>query len=85
MKTIWKYPLRFDDYQCVIMPADSAVLTVQLQDGTPTLWAEVDTRNVLHTLGILMYGTGNPLPANPGRYIATVQDNRGLVQHFYEA
>lgn len=84
---IWKYPLQVTDEQAVPMPIGSQLMTVQMQNGTPCLWALVDeTRNPSGTVKrIAIYGTGNPIPDDPGRYIATFQMSNGaLVFHAFE-
>lgn len=42
MKTIYKYPLDVTDRQVIAMPEDAEILTVQVQNGKPMLWAVVD-------------------------------------------
>ena len=86
---IWKYPLKMTDKQVVEMPYRAKILTVQVQFGTPCLWALVDETNIpgvkLTPRTITIYGTGNPMPVNPGVYIGTFQVRGGdLVFHVFE-
>lgn len=41
-KMIWKFPLELKEWQALDMPIGSEVLTLQVQEGTPTLWVMVD-------------------------------------------
>ena len=82
---IWKWTLNMTDVQTVEMPAGAKPLTVQLQGGMPQLWALCDERSPVEPRLIAIYGTGNPMPANPGRYISTFQMAGGsLVFHAFE-
>lgn len=85
---IWKYPLEVTDRQALAMPPDARLLTVQVQCGKCWLWALVDEtrRNFeFENRCIAIYGTGNPMPDDPGRYISTFQAMGGdLVFHAFE-
>lgn len=90
MKTIFKYPLNVG-YNDLRLPQGARVLTVQTQNNVINLWAEVPVANgsghepetQLRTFNV--YGTGRPIPNEPGRYIGTVQQLQGaLVWHIYE-
>jgi len=86
-KTIWKYELKIDDLQNVTMPIGAEILSVQMQNDTPCLWAlvnpdekETDARN------IETFGTGHPVTYDMGvtrKFIDTYQ-TRGLVFHVFE-
>lgn len=85
MKRIFKFPLQITDIQKIRMPKDSSLLTVQVQKGTPCLWALVDTDKeaVERLIGII--GTGHPVPENVLRYIGTFQVLEGtFVGHVFE-
>lgn len=87
MRTIWKTTLDvMQETQLVRFPRGAELLTVQIQAGfQPVLWARVDDAAPLESRAIAMYGTGWPMPADPGVYLGTVQDERGgFVWHFYE-
>lgn len=84
-RAIWKFALlrRLSE---VHMPPAATVLTVQMQDGLPALWAVCDTTTrELETRRFRIYATGEPLPPAPGRYVSTVQDLNGLVWHVFES
>lgn len=82
---IWKWTLNMTDVQTVEMPAAAKLLTVQLQGGMPQVWALCDERAPKEPRHIAIYGTGNPMPDEPGDYIATFQMHGGaLVFHAFE-
>lgn len=85
---IWKYPIEVTDQQNVKMPNGAKILTVQMQGDKPFLWALVDEtlpKFQFEVHAIAIYGTGNPIPDQPGDYIATFQMmGGGLVFHAFE-
>lgn len=83
--TIYKYPLETTDEQKIEMPKGANILTVQVQNGTPCLWALVNPENRPEQRIISIFGTGNPIkPANIV-YIGTYQLMEGkLVLHVFE-
>lgn len=85
MKTVYKYRLDMAfPHQVISMDEGAQMLTVQIQDGIPHLWALVDpTRpHVIRTVSII--GTGQPMP-DDGVYISTFQMHGGaLVFHAFE-
>jgi len=86
MKTIWKWKLEITDNNYVKMPENARILTVQLQYDVPMIWALVDTVDKKESMRTIhIYGTGNPLPDNPGKYISTFQLFSGdLIFHVFE-
>ena len=87
MKTIYKYPLPVTDEFEVLLPVGARILTVQVQNDTPCLWAEVDAeQTVMASHAFNLFGTGHPVPAAPGTYLGTFQLREGrLVFHLYES
>lgn len=87
MKTIHKLSLNIRDEQEVLLPEDAEILTVQIQNGIPCIWAIVDTKNDLKHRKIVTIGTGHEI-SNMGRfqkYIGTYQyDANNLVFHVFE-
>ena len=82
---IWKWPLTIADRQTIEMPSGAKLLTVQMQGERPQLWALCKEANPLIARKIAIYGTGNPMPDEPGQYIATFQSHGGaLVWHVFE-
>lgn len=82
---IHKYPLKVTDEQKVTIPYGAKILTVQVQNGTPCLWAEVDVDQVRQTKQpVFIVGTGHPMPAAAQQYLSTFQLEDGkLVFHVY--
>ncbi len=85
--TIWKYPLKTVDQQVVEMPANAQVLTLQMQHGSPHIWAWVDSAAPKRKRLFITVGTGRPLPpfAATSVYRGTYQlDGGALVLHVFE-
>jgi hypothetical protein len=83
VKTVWKYELSPETE--VELPEGAKVLTVQTQDGKPFLWAEVDPDRPTVGRSFVAYGTGHPMPDNPGTYVGTFRlPDFGFVFHVYE-
>jgi hypothetical protein len=86
-KTIWKYELKIDDLQNVIMPVGAEILSVQMQNETPCLWALVNPdEKDTDARYIETFGTGHPVAYDMGgtrEFIGTYQ-TRGLVFHVFE-
>ena len=76
------------DWQGVTMPEGAEILTVQIQNDVPYLWALVDPEARTEIRGIAMFGTGHPIDYDigaSGRYISTFQLRNGeLVFHVFE-
>jgi len=87
MRTIYKYPLQLTDSQILYLPSNAQILTVQIQNKIPCLWAVIET-TVNYTEGrqICIFGTGNPIVYNDNLiYISTIQLNEvALVFHVFE-
>jgi hypothetical protein len=67
------------------MPEGAEILTVQMQNGEPCLWALVDAHLPTTNRKILIRGTGHDA-SGVGRYISTFQMKGGaLVFHAFEA
>jgi hypothetical protein len=93
---VFKYPLGVTDRQLVKLPFKAQILTVQLQNDMPHLWALIDDEAPTFNLSsrrpprnheILIVGTGHPIDqrAEDLKYISTFQLNGGaLVFHVFE-
>jgi len=83
---IYKWTLEITDEQTLPMPANAEILCVQIQHGEPQLWALCDEVQFPGKRTIYIYGTGNPISKNPGKYIGTFQTHNGkLIWHVFEA
>lgn len=85
MITIHKYQFEIADSVVIEMPEGANVLSVQVQDGEPMMWAVVETTYCLKKKAFRIYGTGHKLDffATEGKYIGTIQHN-GFVWHIFE-
>ena len=82
-KSIWKFPLVVTDEQIVPLPIGAEVLSVQVQNGVPCLWAKVDTDAVKEGRVVQIFGTGHDA-SDAGDYISTFQLHDGeLVFHAF--
>ena len=82
---IWKWTLILTGEQTIEIPLAAEILTVQMQGDNPQLWALCDEHAHKSVRHIAIYGTGQPMPENPGKYIATFQLHNGaLVFHAFE-
>lgn len=89
MKTVWKFPLRIDDRQTVMMPVDAQILHVDWQEGTEAcVWALVDDESpAREKRWFRISGTGHPLPdfAPWWRFVGTfLMRPLGLVFHVWD-
>ena len=55
MKAVYKYPLKIDDYQQVILPVGAETLCVKVQNGNVCLWALIDKEYTDHDWGVYKY------------------------------
>ncbi len=85
MNRIYKYPVIVTDEFNLTMPVGAKVLSVQVQNGSPQLWAMVDTSEPLSEIrSFRVIGTGHPIDSDPGVYIGTFQIHGGeLVLHLF--
>lgn len=86
MITIYKYKIQVVDDQTISIPLGAKLLTVQVQNGIPCLWALVDTEQKHEDVFIEIVGTGNPVTGTDSReYISTFQLHGGrLVFHVFK-
>jgi hypothetical protein len=85
MITIFKYQFLIADQVIISMPEGAKVLSVQVQNNTPTIWAMVVTESKPQNRQFRVYGTGNELDtfAINGKHLGTIQQN-GFVWHIFE-
>lgn len=83
MRTIYKESLTVTRKQFIEVHEDSKILTIQIQDGQPFVWMEVDTSKPIITLCFWLFGTGHGIPEDfKGWYVGTFQQ-ADLVLHLY--
>ncbi len=89
-KEIWKYKLKHEERQNIIMPRNSQILSVQAQDDQPCLWVLVSPNQVdTECRNIEIYRTGQTiLYSDEGvkrEFLGTFQLYDGsLVFHVFE-
>lgn len=89
-RIIWKYGVPMTDHFALSMPSGAQVLTVQILDGVPQLWALVDPSRPPQQRQFALYGTGWELPHTAqeiGVYVGTFQVSEGklkLVWHLFD-
>lgn len=85
MKTIWKYVTCWDAF-ALMMPRGAKVLSVQVQNGVPCIWALVDPVEPVEMRRFLLVGTGHEIECTDGlSFIGTFQMRDGeLVFHLFE-
>lgn len=89
MNTIWKKTIgavNSDGIALIEVPQGSKFLTVQIQQGEPTIWFLCDTDQPFVVRVIQWVGTGLAVKSLDDLvYIATVQQHNGtFVSHFFE-
>ena len=88
METIWKFELESTQLQAIEMPLDAEILTVQVQDNIPCIWALVDPTKKTGKRVFDIFGTGCDITSGGGidrEYIGTYQVNNGMfVFHVFE-
>ena len=85
MKSIWKFPIEITDEQKVFMPRTAKILSVQVQQGTPCVWALVDTEEQKTERTLVVHGTGHPCVCDSSEFVGTFQVAGGsLVFHLFE-
>ena len=87
-RTIWKYPLVITDYQLISIPTYGEILSVQVQNNIPCIWALVDPDGEIELRGFEIYGTGHTIQFDMGvdrKYIGTfITHDDNLVWHLFE-
>ena len=81
MKTIWKYPM-ISSLAKIHMPAEAEILSVQVQNGCPHIWALVDTDNPPTERMFEVVVTGGDVK-HSSEYLGTFQ-NDWFVGHLFE-
>jgi hypothetical protein len=84
--TIWTYPFDVTDEFEQLMPAGAKVLSVQVQNGQPCMWALVDAAERDEVRKFRVVGTGHPIENSHAlQFVGTFQIHGGmLVFHLCE-
>lgn len=81
---IFKFPLDVCEDQCIRVPADAQVVSLQTQNGVPCLWVLLDPKADKERRVFYTVGTGHDVPENAGAFVGTYQYTGGLVFHVFE-
>ena len=60
-KRIYKYAAPGEDYFSLELPRGAKILTVQVQDDEPQIWALVNPENPTELRSFHLAGTGHPI------------------------
>ena len=85
MHTIHKFQVPLVDIPVLFMPKGSNILSFQVQNNIPVIWALVDDEAVMENKRFIMLGTGHPASNvidHLCKYIGTIQLD-GLVWHLF--
>ena len=84
--TIWKFNFETIDSFSLDMPILSEILTVQIQNNSPCIWAKVYPENIKIKRYFRVFGTGHTMnELEDLEYIGTYQMMGGnLVFHLFE-
>ena len=87
MKRILKYKIEAIGEQSVEMPLGAEILTVQIQNGEPHIWAMVEDGFCPLKYRIRTFGTGHEIPSDfIGKHIGTYQTTYGgFVFHVFQS
>ena len=83
MNKVFKYPVPVNDYFFLDIPRGAKILTVQVQNGEPQIWALVNPENPIKTRNFCLAGTGDSINERNLIHIGTFQI-RSLVWHLFE-
>lgn len=81
---VFKYPIDLIEYFNVNIPNGGVLLSFQVQEGVPMLWALVDENRQLEQRKFRVAGTGHPITDNIKAFVGTIQMESGLVWHLFE-
>lgn len=82
MKQMWKYNLTVGELNTISVPQNSELKTIQLQNGFPCVWLEVETKNDRCERMYKFFPTGVDID-EPAHYKGTIQLG-WTVWHLYE-
>lgn len=82
MKTVYKYPISYDDVFKLELPVNAKVIHIAMQHGSPCMWVQLDLEMTRALRSFVVVGTGQRVPAN-SEYVGSVMDGI-FVWHIYE-
>lgn len=82
--TVWKYILEVTDEQWLELPRGYRFLSVDVQNGVPCLWVQVDSEAVKDSILVVTVGTGEPMRKDDMKFLGTYQlYNGSFVGHVF--
>ena len=87
MLKVFKYEVPISDFATVDMPQGAKILSLQVQHGTPTIWALVDPEAPSTQRNFRVAGTGHAIDnfGDELSFVGTCQMMDGsLVWHLFE-
>jgi len=85
MKTIWKFKFEINDNFELSMPKNAEILTIQIQNNIPCIWAIIDSDQLSEIRYFELYGTGHLLKESKKKYIGSFRMyNDSLIFHLFE-
>lgn len=84
MATIWKYPFSTQGELTIDMPEGAKVLSLQVQNGAPCLWALVRPEKKVRTRYFRVFGTGHPIELKTSFVFIGTYQLDWLVFHVFE-
>lgn len=85
MSTIWKWEFPITDEFALDMPLGARIVHVDVQRGTPCLWAIVVPDDPKVERRFRVYGTGHPITGSSQWHVGSFQMLGGhLVWHLFE-
>jgi len=85
-KAIYKFPIHLAAAPAIHMHAGAEILHVGVQNGEVCAWALVNPKAAMGLRMFNLIGNGHPIERDPGKYLATVQLEKGtLVLHVFDA
>lgn len=84
MQTVWKFQIKIEGAQAVMMPPHAQIIHVGLDPtGEPCVWARVTRSRDVVERTLYLTGTGQDLPEGDNRHIGSFNDGR-FVWHAWE-
>lgn len=84
MKTIWKFPFSIEEFIGLRMPANATLLHVDVQNGTPCLWAVVNPDEPMVLRNLRVIATGQAFAVDyDDEHVATFQSGQ-FVWHVFD-
>lgn len=83
MRTIYKYELQIESSFTIDLPISATPKKVAYQNGTPYMWAMVNTDSRIYRHTIHCVATGEKAPANADYFGTVINDKTGNVWHFF--